>query len=60
MLQVLSDPTFGKLEELLAGLDFSFPQASVLGGLSSAGGAGRLRSIANAAGARVGDARPCC
>ncbi len=35
---VLAEPTFARLEELLAGLDFAYPEANVLGGLASAGG----------------------
>ncbi|KAG2450418.1 hypothetical protein HYH02_004920 [Chlamydomonas schloesseri] len=32
---VLADPTFGEVQDLLAGLDFAFPIATKIGGLSS-------------------------
>jgi small ligand-binding sensory domain FIST len=30
---VLSDPTFGRVEELMAGLDYAFPEANKIGEL---------------------------
>lgn len=43
---VLAEPTFARLDELLAGLDFAYPEANVLGGLSSAGGGWLLGLLA--------------
>ncbi|KAI8477022.1 MAG: FIST N domain-containing protein [Monoraphidium minutum] len=41
---VISDPSFTRIEELLAGLDYAYPGAPVCGGLTSSGRLGSARS----------------
>ncbi|GBF93738.1 hypothetical protein Rsub_06070 [Raphidocelis subcapitata] len=42
---VIADPTFSGIEELLAGLDFAYPAAKKIGGLTSSGRLSSARSI---------------